>query len=118
MSPVNMNEQSLHFGVFAGVVNSVMDGRLLASAEYHDLLSTLASRPLSETKVERREEILAEVASRSTPMMSELMQVLVADWADQDAHYEKYRNRPRDRFATVRRLRKKTAAMAASRGTT
>lgn len=112
MNMKEMNEQSLHFGVFGGIVNTVMEGRLTASPEYRELLDALTVTPLPGAKEERREVILAEVSSRSTPLMAELLFVIKADWADQDAHWVKYRNRGRDRFATVKRLQKMLARAA------
>lgn len=107
------DEQNLHFGVFGGVVNSAMDGRLCASAEYQDLLAALVGKESDKPFRHSTSAIIREeVASRDTPLMRELLKVLEADWADLATHFAKHRNAGRDRFAALKRIKKAVARAA------
>lgn len=104
------DEQNLHLGVFGGVVNTVMEGRLCASDEYADLLASLVGRVSDAPFRHSASKIIRdEVASRDTVLMKELFKVLDANWADLTKHFAKHRNAGRPVYAAVKRIRKSLA---------
>lgn len=105
--------QDLHYGFFAGAVNMAMDGRLCSSEEYQDLLSALEGKDDDVvTRRGRSETVVAEIKSRDTPLMRELLMVMEANWQDLERHFAKHRNAGRPVYPAVKRIKKAVAKQA------